>query len=95
MKIDLSEKIDTHFKRLEDLAEEANADEEQSFSARSSAMTAMSGMLKELVKTQETVHSISSIQELQSAIVEALEEHDQEFKNNVIEILERRLATLK
>ena len=92
MKIDLSEKMDDHFARVEKLAEEAAGDEEATFSARASAMTAMTAVIKELTKEQEKIHNMSSIQELQSAIVEALEEYSPELKDEVLKILERRLC---
>jgi len=94
MKIDLAEKIANHFERLENLADEAANDENESFSARASAMTALTAVIKELTKEQEKIHNMSTLQELQSAIVEALEDFDQEFKSSVLDILERRLATI-
>jgi flagellar biosynthesis chaperone FliJ len=94
MKIDLAEKLAKHFQRVEDLAQEASEDSEESFSARASAMTAMTAVIKELTKEQEKIFNMGAIQELQSAIVEALEEYSPELKEEVLEVLERRLATL-
>ena len=95
MKIDLAEKISTHFKRLEALADEASQpDQDESYSSRASAMTALTAVIKELTKEQEKINNMATLQELQSAIVEALEEKDQEFKDEVLDILERRLEQL-
>ena len=94
MQIDLSKEMAMHFKRLNDLAEEAAKDKEESYSSRASAMSALTAVIKELTKTQAEIVNMAAIQELQSAIVEALEDHDPEFKKEVIVILERRLETL-
>jgi predicted metal-dependent RNase len=95
MLIDLPEKLANHFERVENLAIEAAGDSgDESFSSRAAAMTALSNIIKELTKTQTELHSSQAISNLQTAIVEALEDHDQEFKDNVIEILEKRLERL-
>lgn len=95
MKIDLTEKISTHFERLEALADEASQpDQDESYSSRASAMTALTGVIRELIKEQEKLNNMATLQELQSAIVEALEDKDQKFKDDVLEILERRLEQL-
>jgi len=74
MKIDLNEKIETHFKRLEDLADEASQDDEESYSSRASAMAALSGMLKELTKSQAEVVNMNRIMLVEQALVEAAKE---------------------
>ena len=94
MKIDLAEKIATHFKRLEDLADKAADDGDESYSSRASAMTALTVVIKQLTKEQEKIINMAALQELQSSIVEALEEYSPELKTEVLTILERRLATL-
>lgn len=95
MKIDLKEKIHDHFKRVEDLANQATDDDgDESFSSRASVMSAMTAVIKSLTKEQEKIHNMSALQELQSAIVEALEEYSPELKTKVLEILEQRLARL-
>lgn len=94
MKIDLADKIGLHFQRLENLAEEAAHDEEESYSSRASAMTALTAVIKELTKEQEKIHNMGTLQELQSAIVEALEEYDQNIADEVLVILRRRLEQL-
>ena len=52
MQVNLSSKIETHLERLETMAEEAAKDEDESYSSRASAMSALSNILKELVKSQ-------------------------------------------
>jgi len=94
MKIDLSKEMSDHFNRLKTVAEEAETSEDESLSARASALSAMTALIKELVKTQAEITNMAALQELQSAIVEALEEYDQELKDKVVEILERRLETI-
>lgn len=92
MKLDLKDKIAEHFKRLENLADQAAEDQEESYSSRASAMVALTAVIKELTKEQEKIHNMSAIQELQSSIVEALEEYSPELKEEVLVILERRLC---
>ncbi len=96
MNIDLSSKLADHFKRLEDLANEAVKDDNggESYSSRASAMSALTQIIKDLIINQEKVYNMKNLQELQSSIVEALEEKDQAFKNDVLMILERRLQSL-
>ncbi len=95
MNIDLSSKLADHFKRLEDLADEAVEDDSgESYSSRASAMSALTQIIKDLIINQEKVYNMKNLQELQSSIVEALEEKDQAFKNDVLMILERRLQSL-
>ncbi len=55
MKIDLSKELADHFERIRGIAEEAADDPEESYSSRSSAMTSMSAILRDLTKTQESV----------------------------------------
>lgn len=75
MKIDLSEKIETHFARLESLAEEAAADDEESYSSRASALTALTNVLKELTKTQAEVINMERLMRIEATTIEVLKKH--------------------
>lgn len=74
MKIDLNEKVEAHFQRLEELAEDAAEDHEESFSSRASAMTALSKMLTELTKTQAEIINMARLQRVEQALIEAAKE---------------------
>lgn len=75
MKIDLSQKIAEHFDRLEALAIETESDESQSFSSRASAMTALSGMLVTLTKTQEEIVNMQRLQKIERVTIEVVKKY--------------------
>jgi hypothetical protein len=91
MLLDLNKEVLDHFQRIKTIAVEAEHDAEESYSSRAAAMSALSSILRELTKTQSEILSMQLIQNLQAAIVEALEDYDQELKDKVIELLEARL----
>jgi hypothetical protein len=74
MKINLSKEITDHFLRLQTLADEAERDEEESFSSRASAMSALTGMLKELTKTQAEIVNMQHLMLTEQALIEAAKE---------------------
>ena len=92
-KIDVSDELNEHYELIKGAAKAAVEDPDESASSKASMLNATTSILKELAKIQTELFSSSLISQLQYAIVEALEEHDQEFKDKVIEILERRLMT--
>jgi len=74
MKIDLNQKVNAHFQRLELLAKDAAADRDEGFSARASAMTAYSKMLQELTKTQAEIINMNRLQKVEQALIETVKE---------------------
>lgn len=91
MKIDLSDKIEKHFSRIEKLAEQASLDKDESYSSRASAMTAMTAMLKELTKTQADIINIGLILKTEQALIEAAKEI---FPSNQYHIFTNKLNEL-
>lgn len=75
MQINLNQKIAEHLKRLEDLAREAEDDEEQSFSSRASAMQALTGMFKELVKSQAEVINMERMMRIERITIETVKKY--------------------
>jgi len=97
MKIDLEEKIYEHLDRIESLAREAAFDDDERFSSRAAAMTAMTTMLKDLVKSQKEIYNISRQQALESALIETVKETMSEkqydtFLNKFEEALRARIS---
>ena len=91
MHINLNDKISDNFTRIENLAKEAGADEEQSFSARASAMTATTSALKELIKVQEGVINMDRLIRIEQVTIETVKE----FLNPTqIEVFLQRLEEL-
>ena len=73
MQIDLSEKIEQHFRRAEQLAEEASNDGgEETYSSRASAMTALTAILDKLIKQQEAVWNMQRQQKVEQALIESV-----------------------
>lgn len=75
MQINLNQKISEHLQRLEDLAREAEDDEEQSFSSRASAMSALTGMFKELVKSQAEVVNMERMMRIERITIETVKKY--------------------
>jgi len=74
MIIDLDEKLVDHFARLEELATEAEEGAGESFSSRASAMGALNGMLKELVKVQAETVNMARLLSVEQALIESAKE---------------------
>ncbi len=72
MKINLAEKLNDHIRRLENLSVEAEADSEESYSSRASAMSAMTVMLRELTKAQEEVINMERLMKIEKVTIEAV-----------------------
>ena len=75
MNINLSDKISTHFDRLENMANEASADDDESFSSRSSAMRALTDILQELTKAQAEVINMERLMKIEKITVETVKKH--------------------
>ncbi len=72
MNINLSDKISVHFGRLESLAEEAAADDDESFSSRSSAMRALTDILQELTKAQAAVINMERLMRIEKITIDTV-----------------------
>lgn len=95
MQIDLNAKIMDHFVRLEDLAMEAAEDENESFSSRAAAMTAVSHILKELTKTQAEVVNMERLMRVEAVTIETLRMYlTPEQHENFLKKLEEMLDAL-
>ncbi len=75
MNINLSEKIDIHFHRLENLAQEADTDENESFSSRASAMSALTSIIRELTKAQSEVVNMERLMKVEKKTIEVLKKY--------------------
>lgn len=92
MNINLSEKINDHFVRLENLATEADNDENESFSSRASAMSALTSIIRELTKAQAEVVNMERLMVLELKTVEILKkyltpEQHEEFLTELEELI--------
>jgi len=74
MKINLSEKIGIHLLRIERLAEEAELDADEGFSARAAAMNTLTSIIKELTKTQAEIVNMEHLLKTEQALIEAAKE---------------------
>ena len=93
MQININEKLTEHLKRVEDLAIEAEADAEEGYSSRASAMTAVTTMLKELVKVQAEVINMERLMRLEALTIETMKEflppdQHEEFLKKLTELFE-------
>jgi len=96
MIIDLPLAVQQHLKRVTDLAEEAATDTEQGYQSRSSAMSAVTTMLKELTKTQESLVNMERLQKTERVIVETVTEYlAAEQLDHIIKLLDERLAAIE
>jgi len=96
MIIDLPLAVQQHLKRVTDLAEEASTDTEQGYQSRSSAMSAVTTMLKELTKTQESLVNMERLQKTERVIVETVTEYlAAEQLDHIIKLLDERLAAIE
>lgn len=82
--IDLLSCTKEHFDRLTDLADEAAANREETYSSRASAMNVLSKAIDSLVKTQAEIINIGRIQKAEKALVDTIrqsmpEKNFQEF----------------
>lgn len=75
MNINLSDKISTHFDRLETMANEAAIDDDESFSSRSSAMRALTDILQELTKAQAEVINMERLMKIEKITVDTVKKH--------------------
>lgn len=92
MKVELSEKMSSHFKRLESLAEEAETDVEERYSSRASAMSALTSMLKELEKSQAKIYNMERLSHIEAETISTLKEFlTPEQHNKFLERLSERL----
>lgn len=74
MIINLSEQMAQHFDRVINLAKEAEMDEAQSYASRSSAMSAVTVMLKELEKSQDEIINMERLMRIERITVEVVKE---------------------
>jgi len=92
MKIDLNEKIQTHLQRLESLANEAAEDDEESYSSRAAALTALTAVLKELTKTQAEVINMERLMRIEATTIEVLKRYlDLDQQEEFLKELEEKL----
>ena len=75
MKVELQDEIGKHFVRLRTLAEDAAEDDDESYSSRAAAMTAMTNILKELTKTQQEVYNMERLMVIESVTIDTLRKY--------------------
>ncbi len=96
MKISISNEIHEQFQRVKDLAEEASLDVEETFSSRASAMSALSGVIRDLVKMEEKVRNMERLQLIEKIVIECVNEFlDDEEKEEFLNRLEERLEKVE
>jgi len=97
MNIDLEEEIFDHLQRVRALAEEAAEDDgEETYSSRASAMSALSAILRDLVKSQEKVYNMARLQAVEQVTVETVkkfvpEQYHEEFLSELSRAVSRVL----
>ena len=74
MIINLNDRIAEHYKRVENLAKEAAEDEEQTYSSRAAAMTAVSSMLRDLKKDQEELINMERLMQIEQITIDTVKE---------------------
>ena len=95
MIIDLSKEMEEHLLRVKNLAMEAEADDDQGFQSRASAMTACSTMLVQLTKAQESLVTMDRLTKVERCIINTVKEYlDAEQLTTVLDKLEQELSAL-
>ena len=95
MIIDLSKEMEEHLLRVKNLAMEAEADDDQGFQSRASAMTACSTMLVQLTKAQESLVTMDRLTKVERCIINAVKEYlEVEQLTTVLDKLEQELSAL-
>lgn len=74
MTINLPQELFEHYRRVKNLAEEAADDSDQGFQSRSAAMSTMTTILKDLVKSQESVIHMERLMKVEAVIIEICKE---------------------
>lgn len=92
MKIDLSLEIADHFDRIKTLAETAESDPNESYSSRASAMTALTGIIRDLVKEQDKVINMERLMAIEATVIEVCNKHlSNEAREQFLNELEAKL----
>jgi len=74
MQIDLNVEINEHFERLKELSQVAAEDMDESLSARASAMSALSALLRDLTKAQAEILNMQRLQHIEATTIMVLKE---------------------
>ena len=95
MIIDLSKEMEEHLLRVKNLAMEAEADDDQGFQSRASAMTACSTMLVQLTKAQESLVTMDRLTKVERCIIDTVKEYlEVEQLTTLLDKLEQELSAL-
>lgn len=96
MNINLNDKIEAHLTRLENMAKEAEGDEEQSYSNRSAAMRTYSDILKDLVKSQAEIINMERLMKIESVTIETILQFlNTEQIKQFYDLLEKRVGNIE
>jgi len=91
MLINISDELADHYQLVKQAARDAVDDANETGAAKSALLNATTTILKELARVQQELFNSSNIAILQATIVSCLSDCDQNFKDKVVEELERRL----
>ena len=69
MQINLDDALTKHLKRVEAMAEVAAEDEDESYSSRASAMTALTNLIEKIIKQQKDVVNMRRLQQVEQIII--------------------------
>lgn len=94
MNINLAAEIKRQFDRCSALADEAEADDEESYSSRASALKALTDILRDLTKMQEEIINMERLMSVEATTIEVLRdfltiEQQEAFMVSLTERLQR------
>lgn len=74
MEIDLKQEMEDQLFRLRRLADDAVNDDDESYSSRAAALSALSKLLHQMTAEMERVYNMERLQKVEQAIIEVFEE---------------------
>ena len=91
MEINLNKETIEHFERVKELSIQATDDVDESYSSRAAAQTALSAIIRDLVKSQAEIVNMDRLLRVEQALIEAAKEI---FPEDKIHIFTEKLAEL-
>ena len=90
MEINIDSKLAEHFERVEELAKTAIEDDDESYSSRASAQSALTTIIKDIVKSQESIITMKRLQEVERILIKTVKKYlnDKEMEEFLAEINE-------
>lgn len=75
MKVDLDKELSEHLIRVRNLAIEAAEDGEEGFSARASAQSSLTSILKDIIKMQKEAQTMKDLQSVERIITSVVKRY--------------------